>query len=811
MGGSHRRGLVGGLSLLLLLSACPAPTLDGKRVDCDHTRDCEERFAADRPGSLWQCIPEGLCVELPFCAEPRNTCPAQLDFDPGLGARPLPGVFEHAPLLQGDPRSIELESQDRISWTAGARLGDTLHERLDLSRGTVLAWITPEWSTAELPPGGAGLMSVAGLGVRVLPDGTLRLERRSGVPVEFTGLASGWSAGETRLLVLRWGAAYTSGTTDFVADLGAVRQRVTTSNLVDIDLPGPVQLLGVASEQQPSPARARIEGLHVYRRPLHDGSTGEGLDLGHGDELAAIQAGRDPASVTGSWDLLFALPTRQRPGRLGQEGEAYAHPLGEDLLAGHGLFSFGSGIQGFVIDAGASFLPPAERRLGLGLTLTVAQPGQGLSHGLPLQAGESFVVRALCWIREGSTGQPRLEVAADGVGIASIEGVGLSGGATADAPEVLLFTGDVPAGTGEVRLHLGVGDGIGSMGCHVIEVQKNLLINPSLERGVGDPWQPEGWQHEIDEVAVEALRETAEVHSGQSALRYLADFSGTGRGGFAHLRQTPPGQVQEGYYAAGGFFRWVGGQSPGISITNGSLFSLTRPVSEGQKFSVRVREPSDGWVHVAGVGRRWQDSTLNAHNDIVRWGAPEHMSDAELVVDDAYFLPLAAVPLELFPATVAGSHQGGFVRLDGDDRLGVPVALSARQGSVVSVYRRGPVLGTPLAGREAACTLLEVWGGTDDVLRVVQRGSDLVLEGTLGGAPQATSLEGAAPAEDAEHRLALSWERDRAWLRVDQGVVREVRLAGALEADPSLLRLGEDAAGQRDCDLLVLLPGPWSY
>jgi hypothetical protein len=82
------------------------------------------------------------------------------------------------------------------------------------------------------------------------------------------------------------------------------------------------------------PPNAIIEGLTIYRRPLFDGTYG--TDVGNGDEINLIYnsgTGKDPTLVTGSWDVVFALPTNASTGALATgTGNAWSHPHASNLL-----------------------------------------------------------------------------------------------------------------------------------------------------------------------------------------------------------------------------------------------------------------------------------------------------------------------------------------------------------------------------------------------------------------------------------------------------------------------------------------------
>ncbi len=76
------------------------------------------------------------------------------------------------------------------------------------------------------------------------------------------------------------------------------------------------------------------------------------------------------------------------------------------------------------------------------------------------------------------------------MGIGGLQGTTTS---TRTAPDVLVLTGEAPAGMTTLRVKLINATASGTCYWHQVEVLKNLLTNPSLETGSGNPWIPTGW------------------------------------------------------------------------------------------------------------------------------------------------------------------------------------------------------------------------------------------------------------------------------------------------------------------------------
>lgn len=148
------------------------------------------------------------------------------------------------------------------------------------------------------------------------------------------------NSGATYSIVLRWDLDnYLSGSNYAILSIDDNHYQGITA----IDNSG-VSFFYIGSDTLGNASNGIIEGLTVYRRPLFDGTYG--IDVGNGDEIAKIYDSdenngngitpQDPALVTGSWDVVFAMPTNSSTGALGSggtaTGEAWSHPHSSNLL-----------------------------------------------------------------------------------------------------------------------------------------------------------------------------------------------------------------------------------------------------------------------------------------------------------------------------------------------------------------------------------------------------------------------------------------------------------------------------------------------
>jgi len=242
-------------------------------------------------------------------------------------AKRATSVFAAAPIVQGKwdgtgvPDVLQLPAASQV-------VHDSFYDLLDVTQGSIPFWITPEWD------GGDGVVRriyYAGSDFMVyIESDDLRL--KIGTQILAVDI-SGWVAGTTYCVVVRWDANNTLDGTNLFSisindshNFGVTTQPTLPANTNKI----------VGSTSNSGPASSIIEGLTIFRRPLFDGTYGQCLTYdasGPVDELAAIYAagaGADPCTIVGgggSWDIPFCFPTNATAGALVTgTGEAWSHP-----------------------------------------------------------------------------------------------------------------------------------------------------------------------------------------------------------------------------------------------------------------------------------------------------------------------------------------------------------------------------------------------------------------------------------------------------------------------------------------------------
>jgi len=302
----------------------PTPVEGGVTIlDVDSPRNDRGSVNTDGPGS-------------PACSSSASTCTPPMVFQPGLGQRPGTAAFDFGVAYQAFPPAQVDQRGDALEVSAGQPIGGNFRGHVDGSQGTVLAWVTPTWSAAELGDAPVFLWSVANIRLGGSVSGGLlvqvgpRTVRTVELPLQASGLP--------HLVVLRW---------DSKRPLDGTNHLLVTVNdvTVGVDEPltaGPPQafVVGAIAANGHFSSGSLIEGFTVYRRPLFDGE--HGVDVGNGDELTVLLGANDhPLDVvafTGSWDVVSALPMDQSGGRVDPNGQAWTHPHAENLLGAEAFF-----------------------------------------------------------------------------------------------------------------------------------------------------------------------------------------------------------------------------------------------------------------------------------------------------------------------------------------------------------------------------------------------------------------------------------------------------------------------------------------
>jgi hypothetical protein len=438
------------------------------------------------------------------------------------------------------------------------------------------------------------------------------------------------------------------------------------------------------------PPNAIIEGLTIYRRPLFDGTYG--TDVGNGDEINLIYnsgTGKDPTLVTGSWDVVFALPTNASTGALATgTGNAWSHPHASNLLYTSTTNTGGFMMNGtYTSDGFANVGSPTsvgalatnEKIFSGGYKYTSTSANQGISRSFTATNGGDYVLRALG--HSDGTCAPQIKITrADGTTeITHLNGTTTS---TRTAPNVYIFTWESPAAESE-QVQLINTASSGTCYWHQVEVLANLVDNPSLETGSGDPWIPTGFSNGTEGDPFDSgdtQIETSILHSGISSIRYNAGATSS-----EWILNTYLGGVGDGYYDRGGYLYGNGTNSPSIQAHYSN-----REVGQSTGLAQNLGVTTSGWQHKAGVVRH-----PSGHMHSIRLNGS---GQGSVYADDLYTYRLTDVSLTVNPANQANSTEASGLRVDGADTLTQPITgLSATSG--VIRYKWTPRYGISIANK----------------------------------------------------------------------------------------------------------------
>ena len=418
-------------------------------------------------------------------------------FTAGMGKRTGPGPFAAAPIVQGKWDGTGTPDSARFSRGAGV-VAPTWYANFDQTQGSIVFWVTPEWDGDDglvhaLSPWATNWMSLDKTAAGLLG---LRIANITG-PLHSVDV-SAWTAGTTYCIVARWDATNTlDGANRISISIDDVHSFGRDANLPFLGQPATPAYIG--STQIPvNSANAIIEGLTIYRRVLWDGAYG--TDVGNGDELAAIYAagaGADPTLVTGSWDVVFAMPTDSSTGALvSGTGEAWSHPHSSAILADSWmetdyLSSAWETVGTPTAITNTAAISTAQQLFGAGgYGWTSDASGEGITQTVTgLVTDTNYVIRVLA--HSDVTITTRISDTTNGEFIVSDFIITETTYVT--MPAVSLFAFELPtiAGIGSAAdstafaveiLALGAGD----VFVHQVEVQEQLVDNPSLEYGVFD-------------------------------------------------------------------------------------------------------------------------------------------------------------------------------------------------------------------------------------------------------------------------------------------------------------------------------------
>jgi hypothetical protein len=372
--------------------------------------------------------------------------PNKATFTPSMTKR-AGALFAAAPYVQGKWDATGVP--DALLSAGGAVISGDFRTNLDWNQGSVSFFVTPEWAGND---GKAHtIISYSGNRFNIQKNSANSLRFFFGGAFAGDTSISTWVAGTTYHVVLRWDIKNTlNGTNFFCVSIDDVHNFFGTSTGASFANAG--WLIG--SIAGAVPGDCQVEGLTAYRRPLFDGTFG--TDVGNGDEIAAIyNAGtfKDPCEVTGSWDVVFCLPTNGTAGTLVTgTGNAWSHPHASNLLT-DGFFQTTApgGWSEENTPTAVADITGSERIFNWGYEIDTDAVDEGIYQDEAVSEGETFFIRAVA--HSDGTSQPRL-IAYDQSNTAEIGNDTGTITSTKTAPDDLRLAITIPAGCTTLRVKI---------------------------------------------------------------------------------------------------------------------------------------------------------------------------------------------------------------------------------------------------------------------------------------------------------------------------------------------------------------------
>lgn len=612
-------------------------------------------------------------------------------FTAKMAKRNSAGPFAAGAIVQGDKERVLVP--DVINYSGSTINGgfSTVH---DSQQGSIVFWITPEWNGNDGKAYSILDGGYATQGIWKGSNGRLYFGRTNGHfsgEYNLTGMEwvstdiSSWVAGSTYQVVARWDADNTIDGTNYS---GISVNDVHTYSFSSPLTIGNTSSLNIGKHYSANvPLNSIIEGFTVYRRPLFDGSYG--IDVGNGDEINQIYnsgTGRDPTLVTGSWDVVFALPTNATVGEMTTgTGNAWSHPHSSNLLYTNTTNTGGFMMNGTYTSDGwanegtpssVAALSTSEKIFSGGYKTTSDAADEGIYYEKTVAAGNDWVIRALGHSDGTCVPKVILYNQTGGAEIGSITGTTTS---TRTAPNLFVFSGEAPAGMTTLRVKLINTSSSGICYWHQVELYTNLITNASFETGSGDPYVPTGW---ISGVASgQSLQETTTVHSGASSFKLIVNAGS----GAPSIRQAPSSITEDAYYNLGVWVNKVSGSNGGITGGNNNFRAQWLTPTASNQFG-NSSGTIGSWQLVKGVAVR-DDDMINSQHDGIYVSQSTYSSAHEGYYDDFYSFKLNDVSLTVTSASEVNSAETTGLRVDGRDTLTQTVTgLSVDRGLIKFKY-----------------------------------------------------------------------------------------------------------------------------
>ena len=571
-------------------------------------------------------------------------------FTPSMAKR-AGAVFAGAPIVQGKGNWDGAGTPDVLTFSRGSQIVGNWYDNFDPYQGGGFVMWTPENSSG---------------GARTGLDYIEYISAAYNLAYDYTNSRDSLTIGTQ---TMTYAQAIVAGTVEYISwgfdcanKLDGTNYAYLSRNDVQgygittqptVSAPSATPVIG--SSGSLNVANGIIEGL-VFTRVVPWTGT-YGTDLGRGDLVAIHAAGADIAETIGSFDTTLSVPTDAAVGALVTgEGNAWSMQHSSNLLGVGGFMADGTYTNDGYVDEGTpsavAALAAAESIFGgWGYKVTSDAADEGIYKDVVVVPGALWKFRGIG--NSDGTSVPSA-ILYDQTNDAEIGHLDGSTASTKAAPDVLILTGEAPAGCVLLRVKLTNTAASNIVYWHQAELYTDLWDDPSFEAGtaVTDVGTP-----------TTSAQDAGQAHSATNSWKVVADAADEG---IKRAIATTSGV----FYEAQG---WVYADTAGTVDMEG-------PTAQTGSAAKATTGSNDAWELLTFVFRATAAST-----DL------QFTSNAAqtFYVDDVAVIALDPVSLTVTPASEANSAESGGIRVVGRSTLTQPTGnyLKANEGRVMCRVR----------------------------------------------------------------------------------------------------------------------------
>ncbi|KKN74831.1 hypothetical protein LCGC14_0387240 [marine sediment metagenome] len=726
-------------------------------------------------------------------------------FTAGMAKRAASGPFAAAPIVQGKWNTSA--ATDEVSCVRGSQILGHFYETFDTYQGSIVFWITPEWDGDDGQSHYIFMSGTSTGNIFVSKTETNFLQVVSFGLGAYAQLdISAWVAGNTYCVVARWDSKVSLDGINYGSiSINDIHSYSTSPPYATV-APSNTIFLGYRSGTYIA-ADSIIEGFTVYRRPLYDSTYG--IDVGNGDEINLIYAagaGKDPTEITGSWDVCFCLPTDSSAGALATgTGEAWSHPHSNNVLT-DGFCQTTYGSSGWSTKNTPSTAPAdladADKIFAWGYDWTCDANAEGIEQSLTsLAAGQDYVLRCLAHVNDANDLRIRITDDTNSADIVTYE---FGASSDRDTPGVAIITFELPTaarngvGSDCVAITIAVEGTAASQQVylHQFELLENLVDNPSLETGSGDPWIPDGWTNAGLE-AGDSEQELTIVRSGSSSVQYNASALNEGLNTSSSLDFSGHCMV--------GFSNYVTVADQWSRLYDRAFAYLQSNSALGQAMIQPSSTTTGNWFTNWRVGIA--SNLFKPYINSIKFNGNGQVQ----YVDDVYVFALDAVSLTVTPASEANSTETSGLRVDGLDIMTQPITeLAATLGNMRLAYtpRHDAADAVKFGTASNEAMIAEFYGAADNYIRLYWSAANTITLAFNDGGGEHTDNWNATGAIEAGTKYELVIDYTAAAMTLKVGGVVKITITTALSfaTTPTIVYWGQAQAGTKQADATFAAP-----